>query len=112
MSSSLIEQVSHLAQSDFETIEELATQNQAPSDIALALGVSKRAFLHVWRDKKSQIREAYDRGRLQITIDKEAKLMEKVNEGNITAIQIHDRKQAQRRFEDAREDVFGFSSNE
>lgn len=100
-----------LTQTDLETIQELAEQNQAPRDIALALGVSKAVFMHIWRDKKSQVREYYERGRFEIERKKEQALIDRIErDGKITAIQIHDKKSEARRFEDIKEDIFGFNS--
>ena len=97
----------NLVLSDFETIEKMAEENYGPRDIAKALSVSVRDFLHLWRDHKSQIREAYERGVLQIDIKKQEKLIDLITKENVTAIQIHDKNQKIRRFEDARLDVFG-----
>lgn len=97
-----------LQASDLETIETLAAQNYAPSDIALALGFDKRGFMHLWRDLTGKVRTAYEKGRVDIEIKKTEKLMEKVEAGNITAIQIHDKKFEERNFEDIKQTIFGF----
>lgn len=91
---------------DLEKIEEMASRNFAPSDIALALSVSKRTFLHVWKDKTSQIREAYDRGLLEIAISKAEALESMMAEGNVTAYQIHDKNAKEQAFEDMKRDIF------
>lgn len=96
-----------LTEADYITIEELAEQNHAPSDIARALRVSRRDFLHVWRDKTSRIREAYELGRLQIEIKKSEKLVKMIEAENTTALQIHEKKSKALNFENARLDVFG-----
>lgn len=97
-----------LTTSDFETVEDLASKNTAPGEIAKALSVSKRVFLHVWRDKDSQLREAYDRGRLEITFKKAEALELMMEAGNVTAYQIHDKNAKAQAFEDIKNDVFGF----
>lgn len=100
--------INQLTPSDYEEIQSLASQNYGPRDIAKALQVSVRTFLHVWRDKNSQIREAYDLGVFQIDVKKREKLLALIDSENTTAIQIHDKQSEERRFEDARLDVFGF----
>lgn len=99
--------IESLGQSDFDTIEKLAEENYGPRDIARALSVSKRDFMHLWRDKRSQVREAYERGVLQIDITKQERLIAMIKADNVTAVQIHDKNAKIRRFEDARMDVFG-----
>lgn len=97
-----------LGTSDFESIEELAAQNYGPRDIAKFLNYNLRAFMHIWRDKKSRLREAYDRGMLEIEIKKTQQLVEKAERGDLTAIQIHDKKADAQRFEDIKQEVFSF----
>ncbi|UOB16582.1 hypothetical protein [Abyssalbus ytuae] len=97
----------NITPSDFETIETMASQNYAPSDIALALGFDKKSFMHIWRDQNSQIRQFYEKGRLDIELKKTEKLLEKIEEGSITAIQQHDKKSEERRFEDIKQTIFG-----
>ncbi|WP_422105581.1 hypothetical protein [Winogradskyella sp.] len=96
-----------LTESDYTEIENLAEQNYGPRDIAKALQVSVRTFLHVWSDTKSRIRVAYEYGRLQIDIKKREKLINMIEAGNTTAIQIHNKQSEERQFFDARLDVFG-----
>lgn len=103
----IAELTSQLTEADFLTIEKLAEENHAPSDIAKILRVSKRDFLHVWRDTTSRIREAYELGRLQIEITKSEKLVEMIKADNTTALQIHEKKSKTLNFENARLDVFG-----
>lgn len=100
--------IDQLTDSDYTEIESLAEQNYGPRDIAKALQVSVRTFLHVWRDHSSQVRVAYELGRFQIEITKSEKLMSMIESENTTAIQIHNKQSEERSFEDARLDVFGF----
>jgi hypothetical protein len=58
----------YLTESSYTEIESLAEQNYGPWDIAKALKVPTKPFMHVWRNPKSRIRKAYDYGRLQIDI--------------------------------------------
>lgn len=98
----------HIGGVDIETIEELASQNMAPSDIALSLSVDKRGFLHLWKDNKSDVRNAYERGKLQAKCDIEKKLYDDALTGNMTAIQIHDKKRQEQEFEDIKQSIFSY----
>lgn len=76
--------------SDEEIVQimSLAACNYSPSQIALQLGIDKKGFLQLYHDIDSDVREAYDGGRLKRTyniMDKQGDLAEK---GNITAAQI------------------------
>lgn len=97
-----------LDESSYETIEEMAEQNYGPREIASFLRVSVQSFMHVWRDTKSRIRESYERGRLEIELKKSEQLKLKVASGSVTAIQIHDKHAEARRFEDIKQQIFGF----
>ena len=88
-------------------IAELAGRNFSPSDIALKLELSKASFMHVWRDKTSAIREAYEKGRLDIASTKAKKIAKKVKKGSITAIQMHDKKEEESHFEAIKKEIFG-----
>ncbi|MFI1770995.1 hypothetical protein [Thalassobellus citreus] len=105
---SIVQLIETLNETDYDTIEDLAGKNFAPSDIAKTLSVSRRDFMYLWRDKTSQIREAYERGKLQIASSKEEALIDMMNDGNVTAYQIHDKKAQEQAFEDIKADVFGF----
>ena len=107
---SLDKVLSAISNVELEVIEEMASQNHGPSDIAKALGVKKGSFIHIWRDPKSDIRKAYDRGILNIEITKTAELKKKVEAGSVTAIQMHEKRALKQRFEDAKNEVFGFNS--
>lgn len=88
-------------------IRKLASGNMAPSDIALKLGVHKAGFMRIWRDKDSAIREAYEGGRLDIEATKAKQLKKEIKGGNITAIQIHDKKAEEAEFEAHKNQIFG-----
>lgn len=97
-----------ISETHLETIAELAAQNYGPRDIALNLRMDMRGFLHIWRDKKSRVREAYERGIMEIEITKREKLNIDIEGGSITAIQIHDKRVEERRFEDIKSEIFSF----
>ncbi|QQV89992.1 hypothetical protein M1M27_gp48 [Cellulophaga phage Ingeline_1] len=93
---------------ELEVIEELAEGNFAPSQIALSLRRDKRSFMHLWRDPKSAVRLAYERGRLEIEKTKVNQLITKIEGGSETAIQIHDKHTELQRFEDIKKTIFSF----
>ncbi len=99
---------SRLTEEDLGLIESLAAENYGPSEIAKMLKMDRRAFLHVWRDKCSQLREAYDRGRFMIDQEKQAALEDRALRGDLTAIQIHDKRARAQRFEDIKKEIFCF----
>ena len=101
--------ISTFSDGDYTQIETLAEDNQAPRDIARALRVSVRDFMYLWRDKSSRIREAYELGRLQIKIKKDEAITKMALAENTTALQIHEKKSAERDFEDIKADIFGFT---
>jgi len=88
-------------------VRKLASCNFGPSDIALKLGVNKTAFLGIWKDKKSTIREEYEAGRLSIQHKKMKALKLEIKIGNITAIQIHDKMVLETEFETKKKEIFG-----
>ncbi|KAB8156147.1 hypothetical protein EZY14_002710 [Kordia sp. TARA_039_SRF] len=87
-------------------IESLAAKNFAPSDIALKLGINKRIFMKEWRNLKSPVRKAYEKGKLEIAIVKADALEEMIEDGNVTAYQIHDKNEKEQAFKDVVADVF------
>ena len=95
-----------LQESDLERIEELAGQNFAPSQIAKILGFDKWAFMQLWRDQESILRQRYELGRLSIEEEKQSALVDKIREGNSFAIQIHDKSSRARQFEDIKTEIF------
>ena len=87
-------------------IRKLAAANMAPSDIAIKLGINKAGFLRIWRDKNSEIRREWDAGRLDIEATKTKQLKKQIKKGNITAIQIADKKAEEAEFEAMKKEVF------
>ncbi|UOY07717.1 hypothetical protein L0P88_04000 [Muricauda sp. SCSIO 64092] len=95
-----------LQESDLERIEELAGQNFAPSDICRILDFDKWAFMQLWRNRDSTIRQRYELGRLNIEETKQRELITKINSGNSFAIQMHDKLAARRTFENIKSEIF------
>lgn len=95
-----------LTESDYEKVQELAAMNMAPSQICEILLQDKWAFMQVWRDQKSRLRKLYELGRLEIEEKKRQTLVEKIEGGDMFAIQLHDKKARAQRFEDIKNEVF------
>ena len=98
--------ISELTASHLERVEELASQNFAPSQISEMLVLDKWAFMRVWRDPKSTLRKRYELGRTAIAEEKQVQLLEKVRSGNTFAIQLHDKAAKVQRFEDFKNEIF------
>lgn len=78
----------HISDEDLDTIQNMAACNFAPSDIALQIGVDKKPFLQLFANKESDVRQAYDAGKLKTTLAIMSKQKELAESGNITAAQI------------------------
>lgn len=69
-------------------VHDLAGCNYSPEKIALYLDVDKKAFLQLWSNKESEVRLAYERGKLVAEFNINNKQKELAEAGNITAAQI------------------------
>lgn len=69
-------------------VHDLAGCNYSPEKIALYLDVDKKAFLQLWGNKESEVRLAYERGKLIAEFNINNKQKELAEKGNITAAQI------------------------
>lgn len=87
-------------------IRKLASGNMAPNQIAAKLGINKAGFLRIWRDKGSNIREAYEAGRADIKALKAKKLRKEIKGGNVTAIQIDNNLAQESEFEAKKKEIF------
>ncbi len=67
---------------------DLAACNFTPELCAKHLDVDQEAFLQLWRNPESEIRQAYDAGKLKATFNIMNKQKELAESGNITAVQI------------------------
>ncbi|NQY31158.1 MAG: hypothetical protein HRT69_17040 [Flavobacteriaceae bacterium] len=90
-----------------EQIVELAKLNFAPSDIAIKLGFNKHAFVALWKDKDSDLYESYYKGKLDFKKLHQEAVLEAIDEGNITAVQIYDKEAEAQAFEDIKKEFFG-----
>lgn len=84
----LLPQDLRFSDEEITEIMNLAAANYSPELCALHLDVDKQAFIQLWRDKDSDVRQAYNAGKLKANfaiMDKQRDLAES---GNITAAQI------------------------
>lgn len=76
------------SEEEIDQVMSLAACNYTPELCAVHLGVDKEAFLQLWRKSESEIRQAYDAGKLKATFGIMDKQRELAESGNITAAQI------------------------
>lgn len=76
------------SEEEFTSIEDLAGCNYSPEKIALYLQVDKQAFMRLWYDSESNVRVAYEKGKLVSDFNISNKQKELAEAGNITAAQI------------------------
>ena len=76
------------SEEEMTSIHDLAGCNYSPEKIALYLDVDKKAFLQLWYQKESMVRQAYERGKLVADFNISNKQKELAEAGNITAAQI------------------------
>lgn len=76
------------SEEEMTSIHDLAGCNYSPEKIALYLDVDKKAFLELWYQKESEVRMAYERGKLVSDFNISNKQKELAEAGNITAAQI------------------------
>lgn len=76
------------SEEEFTAIHDLAANNYPPEKVALYLDVDKKAFLQLWYDKESTVRQAYDRGQLIAEFNVNNKQKTLAESGNVTAAQI------------------------
>lgn len=76
------------SEEEMTSIHDLAGCNYSPEKIALYLDVDKKAFLQLWYQKESEVRMAYERGKLVSEFKINNKQKELAEAGNITAAQI------------------------
>lgn len=76
------------SEEEMTAVHDLAGCNYSPEKIALYLDVDKKAFLQLWANKESEVRLAYERGKLVAEFNINNKQKELAEKGNITAAQI------------------------
>ena len=76
------------SEEEMTAVHDLSGCNYSPEKIALFLDVDKKAFLQLWSNKESEVRLAYERGKLIAEFNINNKQKELAEKGNITAAQI------------------------
>ncbi|WP_445458428.1 hypothetical protein [Flavobacterium sp. HNIBRBA15423] len=93
------------------TIQNMAACNFSPGEIALQLGVKKSLYLKFHNNLDSDIRQAYEAGKLSTTLAIMTKQKELAEGGNITAAQIFLKESERIEFENKKNHCF-FGENE
>lgn len=94
-----------------ETISKLAAVNYSPEKIAKFLGVNREAFMTVWYDSDSEVRNQYDSGQMIAQFEINDKLRLNAEAGNITAAQIFQKEAERMNVENIKQQVI-FGGNE
>ena len=76
------------SEEEITQIMDLAACNYSPEKVAIQLGVDKQEFLRLFNTAGSDVREAYEGGKLKATFNIMNKQKELAESGNITAAQI------------------------
>ena len=76
------------SEEEITQVIDLAACNYSPELCAVHLDVDKEAFLQLWRNPESEIRQAYDAGKLKATFNIMNQQRTLAESGNITAAQI------------------------
>jgi hypothetical protein len=95
-----------ISEEDLATIQNMAACNYGPSEIALQLGVKKKSFLALFHEQESEVRQAYDSGKLSTTFAIMGKQKELAEGGNITAAQIFLKESERIEFENWKRKIF------
>ena len=96
----------HISDEDLNTIQNMAACNFAPSAIALQIGINKKSFLQLFYTKESDVRMAYDAGKLSSTLAVMGKQKDLAESGNITAAQIFLKESEKIEFENLKKRVY------
>ena len=72
----------------------------------MQIGVDKKSFLQLFANKESDVRQAYDAGKLNTTLAVMSKQKELAESGNITAAQIFIKESERIEFENLKNRVY------
>lgn len=78
----------NFSEEEFTQIMDMAACNYAPEKVALQLGVDKKGFMQLYYDKASDVRQAYDAGKLKANFNVMNSQRGNAEKGNITAAQV------------------------
>lgn len=84
---------------DYESITELAAQNKSTKEIRELLNLDARSFNIAFRKKESEVYKAFRRGIDLMNVSIDDALIQKVESGNLTAIEIYDKRAKQQRID-------------
>ncbi len=93
------------SEEEYTAIHDLAGCNYSPEKIAVYLEVDKKAFLRLWYDHTSEVRKAFERGKLVAEFNINNKQKELAESGNITATQIFLKIQEEKEIETIRNQI-------
>lgn len=88
-------------------IEELAAVNYSYAEMAIYLNMPKKLFMQEAKQKDTAVWTAINRGRLKTQFDIDNKLAENATSGNITAVQIYEKRTKTKDFENLKDMVYG-----
>lgn len=100
-------EITQLTQGILEQIEQLAAVNYSYSEMAIYLSMPKKLFIQEANQKDTSIWTAIQKGRLQTQFDIDNKLAENAAAGNITAVQIYEKRVKTKDFENLKDHVYG-----
>jgi predicted DNA-binding protein YlxM (UPF0122 family) len=98
-----------LSDSQKDEITTMAGLNFTVPVIAKRLDIPYQDLYDELLVEGSDFKRAYERGVLAAKVDKEKAIYDKMKEGNITAIQLHDKKEKEARLAEAKQRIFGRS---
>ena len=96
-----------LSEQQLKEVEQMAALNYTVHLIAKKLKLSVDRLYTAFNTDGSDFREAYERGKFKIKLEKEKKLLDQIREGSVTAIQIHDKREEEARIAEAKYRIFG-----
>lgn len=87
-------------------VTHLASLNFGPGEIAVLLGKPKTTFRKLLLDETTVIGLAYLKGRLEAKEQKKQAVNDAIYDGNITAVQIHQKESDALDFENTKAEIF------
>lgn len=100
-------QITQITDAHLIEIEQLAAVNYSYAEMALYLSMPKKLFVQEAKQKDSAIWEAIQRGYLKTQFDIDNKLAENAAAGNITAVQIYEKRTKTKNFQNLKDIVYG-----
>lgn len=79
-----------LSKENLLVVEKMGATNYRPSQVCMYLQIDKAKFQKEFDNENSELRIAYERGKLKADFDISSKLLENATAGNITATQTYE----------------------